>query len=269
MLKMRRASVFLCFLFFSCNLAANSIHELLNDYRENQARFYQKHRGNTFTARGVVEGVRGDPLGTGLVFWAYIKVSGITAYCTTFDRSTVSNLTKGQFVEFSGIVFDVVFSQLSLESCVFREAIFGKKEYSRPSKSISGRSYDNRFERLDKIDVEHELMRIQEEQPGKSEQNEVSADPSEKNALPSFNCNFAKSRAELIICNDPELARKDRDLAALYKKALGSSSDPAALRRATVIAWHEREKNCMDSACINEWYKSRTEFYIKQINAGR
>lgn len=86
---------------------------------------------------------------------------------------------------------------------------------------------------------------------------------------PSFNCELAKSAAEIIICAVPELAARDRALAKSYADARAraatwsfASDGPAdaALQwfetdRRT--EWEWREKNCKDVACLERWYVKR------------
>jgi uncharacterized protein YecT (DUF1311 family) len=74
---------------------------------------------------------------------------------------------------------------------------------------------------------------------------------------PSFDCAKASSVNEKLICGDAELAGMDVDLAATYKQAKASASDPVAFKQKTVDAWKWREANCHDKACLVKWYADR------------
>lgn len=74
---------------------------------------------------------------------------------------------------------------------------------------------------------------------------------------PSFDCAKARSRPELLICADPELARLDRDLGRLYARARDAAPDAGAFRRQQDQAWREREANCRDRECLLGWYAQR------------
>jgi uncharacterized protein YecT (DUF1311 family) len=75
---------------------------------------------------------------------------------------------------------------------------------------------------------------------------------------PSFNCRYAHSRSERIVCGDAGLARQDRSMASLYYSAMAEADarTRAELRRTRdrFIAYRER---CSDPACIAEAYGGR------------
>lgn len=74
---------------------------------------------------------------------------------------------------------------------------------------------------------------------------------------PSFDCQFAQSVPEQLICSDPGLARLDRDYARLYVRAKFATRDPVAFRQQTQDEWRRREETCTDRACLLEWYARR------------
>ncbi|MBS0457525.1 MAG: hypothetical protein JSS44_09385 [Proteobacteria bacterium] len=74
---------------------------------------------------------------------------------------------------------------------------------------------------------------------------------------PSFDCTKARSYSETTICNDPELARLDIELAGIYRQAKARATDKAAFRRQTEAAWQWRETNCHDRQCLVDWYTQR------------
>ncbi len=80
-------------------------------------------------------------------------------------------------------------------------------------------------------------------------------------AAPSFDCTKADADAAKIVCDDPELARLDVQLAAEYEHALaGSGADTAALT-ATQNGWVTGRDDCWKAddphRCILEAYRTR------------
>lgn len=73
---------------------------------------------------------------------------------------------------------------------------------------------------------------------------------------PSFDCAAAASYAERAVCKDPALARRDRELATLYARALRGSRDPDGLRRDQRAALGARAR-CETSGCVRAWYGER------------
>jgi uncharacterized protein YecT (DUF1311 family) len=78
-----------------------------------------------------------------------------------------------------------------------------------------------------------------------------------KPGQPSFNCKYAKSAAEKLICNDEDLSRLDVELNLIYRKAIANSKDKPYLKANSEAAWAWREKNCNDRSCILKWYSDR------------
>lgn len=82
-------------------------------------------------------------------------------------------------------------------------------------------------------------------------------------ARPSFNCRYARSRVERLICEDGDLAARDRRMAALYYRTNGSS-DAVVRRRLSAsrlrfLAYRDR---CPNAACVAAAYEDR----IDEIN---
>ena len=79
-------------------------------------------------------------------------------------------------------------------------------------------------------------------------------------ASPSFNCSFAKSRSEQMVCSDGRLAALDRQMASHYFAALsgGDQWTRNTLRRSRdrFLAYRER---CSSAACIAEAYEGRMD----------
>lgn len=84
---------------------------------------------------------------------------------------------------------------------------------------------------------------------------------------PSFDCNAAQSEAEIMICNDADLARLDRNLADTYAAARAmaaetADADTAQNRlRAEQSGWVKGRDECWKAsdqrACIEDAYLTR------------
>lgn len=85
-------------------------------------------------------------------------------------------------------------------------------------------------------------------------------------ASPSFDCSRAKSTAEHLICADPELAARDREIRTLYVQAKAVAPNLEAFKANTIQAWKYREKTCADKSCIFDWYASRQKYYESFLN---
>lgn len=71
----------------------------------------------------------------------------------------------------------------------------------------------------------------------------------------SFDCNKARSYAEVTICSTAELAVADRQLAETYRLAL-AADQTGQVRSAARLAWRAREA-CRSLQCLREWYARR------------
>jgi uncharacterized protein len=77
---------------------------------------------------------------------------------------------------------------------------------------------------------------------------------------PSFNCRYAYAPDEVIICQDKDLAAKDREMAQTYAWALRNNPDPyqTNLIRRTQVVWLNRRHACgYDADCISRLYDKR------------
>lgn len=70
----------------------------------------------------------------------------------------------------------------------------------------------------------------------------------------SFDCSKARSDAEHLVCNDPELAADDVELASIYAKAKAAATDQIAFNTRTRAEWNYREQTCHDRECLMKWY---------------
>lgn len=82
---------------------------------------------------------------------------------------------------------------------------------------------------------------------------------------PSFDCAKARSSPERIICADPELSRRDRELGRLHARAKAAAPDPAAFKRQNDEEWRLRESSCRDRACLLAWYDHRREQLMETL----
>ena len=73
----------------------------------------------------------------------------------------------------------------------------------------------------------------------------------------SFDCRLARSKAEVLVCSDPELSALDDRLSQLFKRALSASSNKREFRAASDREWTRRETSCFDRTCVFDWYLQR------------
>jgi uncharacterized protein YecT (DUF1311 family) len=93
--------------------------------------------------------------------------------------------------------------------------------------------------------------------------------PAPEAVSPGFDCQIAKSAAELAICGDPSLAAKDRNLAAAYSE-LKSTLSAAKVKNlaASQTAWLRARDQCPASgmtACLSALYDQRTRQIQDQL----
>ncbi len=75
---------------------------------------------------------------------------------------------------------------------------------------------------------------------------------------PSFNCRYAKTRTEKMICSSPQLAAQDRAMASLYYDLMANadSATKGHLRRSRDSFLGSRER-CRSESCVGSTYASR------------
>jgi uncharacterized protein len=76
---------------------------------------------------------------------------------------------------------------------------------------------------------------------------------------PSFNCAYARSTTEKLICADEELARLDRELGGIHQRAKQAAPDKRAFQRESDAEWKRREETCRDRECLRNWYAERRQ----------
>jgi hypothetical protein len=87
---------------------------------------------------------------------------------------------------------------------------------------------------------------------------EAAPPPTRVRARPSFNCRYARTGTEKMVCGSPRLAARDREMASLWY-ALMARADPATrshLRRSR-DAFLGRRERCGSESCVDSAYVSR------------
>lgn len=87
-------------------------------------------------------------------------------------------------------------------------------------------------------------------------------------AQPSFNCRYARSRSERMVCSDAELARRDRAMSSMFYQALaaGDGTVRRELRRSRDHFLAVRDR-CATPGCVAATYDRRMD-EIEAIAAG-
>ena len=94
--------------------------------------------------------------------------------------------------------------------------------------------------------------------PEKRATPEASPPATRVTARPSFNCRYARTGTEKMVCASPRLAARDREMASLWY-ALMARADPATrthLRRSR-DAFLQRRERCGSEGCVDAAYVSR------------
>lgn len=95
---------------------------------------------------------------------------------------------------------------------------------------------------------------------------EVKAGPAR--ATPSYNCRHAGTRTEIMVCADPGLAARDRQMAAVYYDRMsGADAETRRQLRRSRDLFLARRERCRTEACVASAYEERVA-EIRRI-AGR
>ena len=94
---------------------------------------------------------------------------------------------------------------------------------------------------------------------------EVAAARPARGSGPSFNCRYARTAAERMVCSEPELADADRRLNAAYEDAIASGADRASLRLEQDRWLAVREGAAPDPNAVRDVYERR----IQELRSGR
>jgi len=110
----------------------------------------------------------------------------------------------------------------------------------------------------------------QRESAQASSQPQPKARPAQQrtSASPSFNCSYARTRSERLVCSNGSLAAKDRQMAAIYYAAMANADvgTRAHLRRSR-DAFLSRRERCGSEDCVISIYDARIQ-EIRRIAAG-
>lgn len=87
-------------------------------------------------------------------------------------------------------------------------------------------------------------------------------------ARPSFNCRYARSRSEKLVCGSNALAARDRAMSSLFYSAI-ADADPGTKRRirGSRDAFLSRRERCASEACVAAAYEDRID-EIRSIASG-
>ena len=100
-------------------------------------------------------------------------------------------------------------------------------------------------------------------------QPEQEQQPQPAAASPSFDCNAARRRSEIAVCNDPGLAVLDRQMATEFNRAMiGAERNQRRLLERTRDRFLSYRERCATNQCIAETYRSRLR-EISDIMANR
>lgn len=95
------------------------------------------------------------------------------------------------------------------------------------------------------------------------------AEPSRPVVRPSYDCRNARTPSEIAVCNNPQLASLDRQMAAQYGRAVAAADAQRrnwlAATRDSFLRYRDR---CDTSACIADAYRGRMR-EINDIMSGR
>lgn len=80
---------------------------------------------------------------------------------------------------------------------------------------------------------------------------------------PSFDCRYARTRAEIAVCDDPRLAAADRALSRAYEGAIARGADRRDLRDEQDQWLRVRERAAPDPGAIEDAYRRR----IRELEA--
>lgn len=88
-------------------------------------------------------------------------------------------------------------------------------------------------------------------------------------ARPSFNCRYARTRTEQMVCSDERLAARDRTMASQYYSAIAASDrNTRAVLRGTRDRFLAERERCRTARCVADVYEDRVD-EIDRIMAER
>ncbi|ENW15399.1 Chaperone protein DnaJ [Acinetobacter haemolyticus CIP 64.3 = MTCC 9819] len=84
----------------------------------------------------------------------------------------------------------------------------------------------------------------------------------------SFDCTKAKSIPENLICYNANLAALDRELAEIFHKAREAAVNKKDFTQLVRNQWNDREKNCIDKACLEVWFANQKTILTRVAETG-
>jgi len=102
----------------------------------------------------------------------------------------------------------------------------------------------------------------------------VTVSTTEETTSPSFDCNKNKTKAEQVICDLPQLAEADRQLAAVYTKLQQSlSKTELSVLKTAQLQWLKQRDttvlNCENVDCAVQFYQTQIEKLQSQLEAAK
>jgi uncharacterized protein len=79
----------------------------------------------------------------------------------------------------------------------------------------------------------------------------------------SFDCSKASSFNEKIVCSNPNLNKKDEEMASLYQELVKISSEALKIQQRE---WNKEVRACKEEKCITSLYKTRVDEFIQIKN---
>jgi len=76
---------------------------------------------------------------------------------------------------------------------------------------------------------------------------------------PSFNCDKASGKIEVMICGNEDLAAKDNEMSVAFKQAIAASGDGGAGIKKGQKAWMKERNKCGDTQCLIKSYQEQID----------
>lgn len=78
-------------------------------------------------------------------------------------------------------------------------------------------------------------------------------------AKPSFNCDKASGKIEVMICGNEDLAAKDKEMSVAFKQAVAASGDDGAGIKKGQKSWMKERNKCGDTQCLLQSYQDQID----------
>ena len=197
------------------------------------------------------------PVGSGLILSeTQIRYCLAEDIRTDGSKSALNNYSDGDVDRFNAIVAD--YNSRCANFRYHRGALESARRDMEPYRTqlqIEGRT---RFVNLSSRQPENSAISAQ------SESNVFGSLTYET----SFDCTKAKSIPENLICHDPILAEKDKELAVIFERAKIAVLNKPEFRQRARNQWNYREKNCKNRDCVESWYEYQKSVLQKIAQTG-